>query len=615
MNQRGIPALGRTFRVGKLYDAHQEMILAESLWNDEDVNEKKQCILHTSQDYTFVAEDKLSDKVQSLDIDASLELSFLAGLIKVSGSASYLRNSKSSKHISRVSLKFHSTQRYEEIGTSILNEVEYGDVLRSTKATHVVTSVIYGYDAFFVFDRHVEKSESLQKVHGEMEAVIKKIPFLSIEGKISGNLSAEEKDETSKFECTFLGDFSPDHLPTTFEEAVQLYHDLPKVLGISGTIDPKSEIGKPQFVTLYPISSLKGAQAFPLITPISGVAKIQVPSLIQTLTEVRMEINDLVHTTAYPRFANVKNDLESFRRAVESFQEEVERYLKITVPEIREGVIGGKKETDLLKYLSDIEKSPFGSTSLNGYLRRKKWELLLLTQALENMDLGSKENVVEVFPESECNLVTLLADIRYKFVFCCVFNFKHSTKFIEGMKKYLTDFITDKIDPEEKFALPADDKEWFEDVNAIYKLRKIPGEFLDLIAACDGQKEVIFAVTDMHEDVDAGDFVTLLYREGTLVCKDFNNTHLVKPEQPRLVLFLGCVEWEKAKCPVQPKEYIIWHSDHEMEVQDHTANKVENAVSGKISLPIASVYIGLSAVWEYGLLTDSQITYVKRKEN
>lgn len=580
-------ALGRTFHVGQLYDVRRDMILAESLWDHKTVNEKKECKLHPGQLYKFIVEDTQSNKFDSLHINGSLELSFCASLVDVGGSADFLKSSRSSEHVSRVTLMFTSTQRYEEISQSVLNQVEYGDVLKRTNATHVVSHVDYGYNAFFVFDRRVSEKEDKKKIHVDMHAAIKKIPSLSADANISGKLSGREKEELSKFYCTFYGDFSPEFVPTTFEEAVKICHDIPKLLGITGQIDPTSEIGKPQVVTLYPVSSLKGAQDVPQITSISGSAKIQVPFLMQYLADASTAADDLSDDTVCPRFENLSNEVGSFQRTVDSFKDEVKTYLKTTIPSIRSG---DRKESDLAKFLNDIEKSPFGSAALNSYIHRKKKEFALLAQTLKNMDLGSKKNVVEVFPGSSCDLGTLLIDSKNKFVFCFVFNVKSSTKpltYIEGMEKYLMEFIDDKkINPNEKFAAPGDDKEWFDSLHAISKFRKVPSYFLDLAAACNGQKDVIFAVTNNHEDVETGDPVTLLYDEGDLVCKDYS-APLAKPDVKFLVscgydrvfnieTSTGIVRWP----PLQhAKEYLIWRDEDRNKILDHTAAKTTVSLS------------------------------------
>ena len=50
-------------------------------------------------------------------------------------------------------------------------------------ATHVITEVQYGFNAFLTFDIRKSKSENKQEIAGSLKIVINKIPSISIEGE------------------------------------------------------------------------------------------------------------------------------------------------------------------------------------------------------------------------------------------------------------------------------------------------------------------------------------------------------------------------------------------------------------------------------------------------
>jgi len=104
----------------------------------------------------------------------SLKLSFLTGLVNTARSANYLNDCKSSDKQARVTLKYGSMNRFEELIIEKLGTVHYSTM--KGKATHVVTGVLYGAEAFFVFDQEVAPSENYQTVHENMKKVIKTLP-------------------------------------------------------------------------------------------------------------------------------------------------------------------------------------------------------------------------------------------------------------------------------------------------------------------------------------------------------------------------------------------------------------------------------------------------------
>ena len=59
-----------------------------------------------------------------------------------------------------------------------LGNVEFTEVFDKDMATHVVTEVVYGADAFFVFDQNVSKDQDLKKVQGDIELKIQSLCIL-----------------------------------------------------------------------------------------------------------------------------------------------------------------------------------------------------------------------------------------------------------------------------------------------------------------------------------------------------------------------------------------------------------------------------------------------------
>ncbi|XDV48056.1 hypothetical protein PO909_017554, partial [Leuciscus waleckii] len=151
-------ALGRPFQLGMLYDCRRDALVPGiSLWSKEQLKENISEKPQINTVFTVTASDSFEEKSRLLNIDGSLKLSLLGGLIDVSGAASYLKDTKKSFNQQRLTLHYHSTTKFEEL---IMNHFA-GDMAHydDDVATHVVTAVLYGADACFVFDREVSSDE------------------------------------------------------------------------------------------------------------------------------------------------------------------------------------------------------------------------------------------------------------------------------------------------------------------------------------------------------------------------------------------------------------------------------------------------------------------------
>ncbi|XP_023252394.1 verrucotoxin subunit beta-like, partial [Seriola lalandi dorsalis] len=232
-----VAALGRPFCLGMLYDCRRDSLVpGMTLWDRDELEKDTRESPKPYSDFEIVASESIEDKSSSLKVKASLKASFLGGLVEVGGSAKYLNDSKASKNQARVTLKYETTTNFQQLSMNHLgtDNVKHPYVFDKGIATHVVTGILYGARAFFVFDREVSEKENHQDIQGNLKVMIKKIPLLAIEGE--GSLKMEDKDRATvdKFSCRFYGDFSLKKNPVSFQDAVEVYQSLPKLLGANG---------------------------------------------------------------------------------------------------------------------------------------------------------------------------------------------------------------------------------------------------------------------------------------------------------------------------------------------------------------------------------------------
>ncbi|KAG9342065.1 hypothetical protein JZ751_017062 [Albula glossodonta] len=149
-----VAALGRPLHPGMLYDCRSDTFTpGVSLWDEAAIKRDMSVKPQPRSSFHFTAFDSLSEKANLLDVSASLKASFLGGLVEVGGSASYLNDRASSMHQCRVTMQYKQTTEFKQLTMTQLGKVTYPQVFDQKTATHVVTAVLYGAEAFMVFDQ------------------------------------------------------------------------------------------------------------------------------------------------------------------------------------------------------------------------------------------------------------------------------------------------------------------------------------------------------------------------------------------------------------------------------------------------------------------------------
>nr|XP_023668042.1 stonustoxin subunit alpha-like [Paramormyrops kingsleyae] len=398
-----VAALGRPFQLGMLYDCRKDCLIPGiTMWDLEDLKKDSDERIQHKTEFNIIASDSVEDKTWALDVGASLKASFIGGLIEVDGSAKYLKDTKTSKKQARVTLKYKTITKFMQLSMSHLGRgnVKHPYVFEKGIATHVVTAVLYGAQAFFVFDREASETEDQQNIEGNLQVMIKKIPSLSIEGKASLKLTDTEKATVDKLSCKFYGDFALKQNPVSFQDAVKLYTTLPDLLG------EKGENAVPVRVWLLPLESLDSSAAR-LVRQISVRLINETQSVIEDFNEIEMQSNDITTRKAISYFPEIGQKIKSFKDMCLEYKSVFQSSLSSILPLIRGG---GKEECVLANILTNKEQSPFNSNKLKEWLDCKEHEINLLQVYTDMMEdtkiLASKSELQsEIFKNRDKNVV------------------------------------------------------------------------------------------------------------------------------------------------------------------------------------------------------------------
>ena len=108
-------------------------------------------------------------------------------------------------------MKYHTTSRQKQLVADDATKDKSmckNNAKRITDlgATHVISEVTYGFNAYLMFEKEIEKHETKKQIEGSLEVVVKAIPSFQVEGKAQINLNETENSTMAKLAFTFHGD-------------------------------------------------------------------------------------------------------------------------------------------------------------------------------------------------------------------------------------------------------------------------------------------------------------------------------------------------------------------------------------------------------------------------
>ncbi|XP_029141141.1 uncharacterized protein LOC107293061 [Protobothrops mucrosquamatus] len=529
-----IPALGRPFQLGMLYDCRKDALIPGiTLWDHCSLQKDLTIKPQPKTESEILASDAIDDKASALDISANLKASFLGGLVEVGGSAKYLQDTKKSKQQARVTVQYKATTRYEQLTMSHLGiqNISHPAIFEQGMATHVVTAILYGAQAFFVFDREVSSTEIVKSIKGKLQATIKKM--ISVGGKAAVELNKEETENILKFSCKFHGDFSLERNPVTVQDAVQVYATLPKMLGECG------EKAVPVRVWLFPLTKLD-TKAAKMVREISLALIFDVEKVLEELDEIQMQSNDLANNPVAESFPEIKEKIQQFKDLLKQHRQTFQKQLARVLPSIRGG---GQEEGTLVDLLTSVNQSPFNGRRLREFLDTKKREINFVKSyltILEDIDVISSQNMLE----------EIVLDSSNGYVVIFIFTSLHEE---EPFLFTLQDWLWEQFMPgsaKSTRSTPGMKKgmAWFEDQERTQKARQAAKSIQDFFSANQSNETFRFVVASLP-DVETPGASIYLYEDGKLVSKNFE-----LPSKP-LPFLITEVRHNSIRLKFQPAEY------------------------------------------------------------
>lgn len=343
-----------------------------------------------------------------------------------------------------------------------------------------------------------------------MEAVIKKIPTFSLEGKAEIKLSEEEKALTEKFSCKFYGDFLLESNPATFEQAVKTYTELPMVLGKS------EENAVPQRIWLMPLkylvfeSSEKTCFQVPqLMSGISIGLVRKAESALQELQKVEMSCNDSLQDKVVKQIPQIHEKISRFQKACNYYTITLQKAFAKQLPSIR---AGDQDESALEEIFAERDKSPFREENLSKWMAQKDREVNVIRSFVDMME-GTNAKIVP----NETELDREVLDWHAGNALCFVFTSLGSADLIlEELVHYLDQ---SKLTAKEVSASTGD--QWYFSNDVLTEVRQKAQVFRRLAKALKNITSIRFLIAAIGNENHKGASI-YHYKDGILITDDFS---------------------------------------------------------------------------------------------
>ena len=190
----------RSARVGQLFNIRRHQLLPNSLWDEGDLADDRLLVEESPfTNYSVSLSDTLQERMDMMGVNASITAKML--FISVSIDAKYLYEKNTSSRHTSVTARFSTTSKTKKLTSwhMKLENIKYPEV--NQQATHVISGIKYGANAFFKFETEYKKSQAHHETSGSLSKVVSAIPGLK-------GSSSERPEVLKQVKYSYFGDFS-----------------------------------------------------------------------------------------------------------------------------------------------------------------------------------------------------------------------------------------------------------------------------------------------------------------------------------------------------------------------------------------------------------------------
>ncbi|KAK3507666.1 hypothetical protein QTP70_032600 [Hemibagrus guttatus] len=346
-----VAALGRWLDLGMLYDCRSDSFSSDIfLWEKNLISFMKLSIPRPQTDVRILDGDSLQDRLTALNLSFSLRASVVSGLVEMTGASAFINHPVQSEVQDRVTVHYRNSTRLDMLSQELLQD-GFLSVTGPITATHVVVAVLYGSQAFFVFDSKKDSSTE----NTDLKDVITKMSASSSQTDLLSRLA-----ETGKAASFIDGDV--------------LQHSVDSVPQKAGAVPLK--------VWLYPLKKLNQTSA----CVVKDISRDQLYRAENVLAKLKMDTSFSQHLMSvvgghdvFTQFPALKEALSEFSSLLQQYKCHFQRRLASFIKTLRS--TGALEEEENLRDLLDRDdQSPFSSQCRLQWLQNKNAQVIALIQ-------------------------------------------------------------------------------------------------------------------------------------------------------------------------------------------------------------------------------------------
>ncbi len=275
----------------------------------------------------LVMPNSIQDKFKKFDIEAELQISILADLVKLSGFGAYFNEEKKSARTQSMSLVYIIRTINEEFRLRQNRDKVDEEIWKAgsdLQATHVVVGIDWGAVCSITCQCENTDGKDETTVKGALGVHLEKLKALiedeGSERKSLRGLRRKKEEELERFTFNCKSDVSTTDkdLPTTFEGAVELARNLPKIV-------KQTNVGKgvPVLYMLMPLEAVKMIyRSHEQITSELHYGSISYATIIRSTQVMQSVINKR------QRLFDIQKDLHAFKEYVpDSSLSAIDKYM------------------------------------------------------------------------------------------------------------------------------------------------------------------------------------------------------------------------------------------------------------------------------------------------
>ncbi|CAF1462496.1 unnamed protein product [Rotaria sp. Silwood1] len=280
--------------IGSLYDIRTDKLEGTNLFKKKlpeefiDVSD----IAHTS--YELLSNNSQKETFDKMNIEANLKLSLMAGMVEISGSAKYMKQTKTDSRTIRVTYIYKVKTKQVQLHVSMAGLSDYfsDDALENPNATHVVTGIMWGANVAATFEQVVEDHEQLQTIEGSLSVVLKCLP---ISGDAKLNLENKDNSKFENLQISFSGDILINECPQSIKDVMNVLKSVPD------RIKPLNEGKGQQLVfVLYPLKRMAEIfkhelQITRMIKEVSHLVVMRIENIFEDISKGKRKFNDFLN--------------------------------------------------------------------------------------------------------------------------------------------------------------------------------------------------------------------------------------------------------------------------------------------------------------------------------